>query len=118
MKNRGGYGVRCHNLSDKTGGLVGILSVDENDDLMLVTSGGTIIRTPVSDISTYSRTAGGVILMRTEEENRIVNFTKVARVSDEELADVETESDDVWSGMPADEEDADEGAPEDETDDI
>ena len=58
VHNRGGKGVRCHNLSDKTGRLVGVLSVEEEDDLLLVSKEGVIIRVSVSDIPVYSRSAG------------------------------------------------------------
>ena len=90
MLHRGGFGVTCHRLSDKTGKLCGIQSVSEDDDLMLITDGGTIIRTPVHGIPTYSRTAGGVIVMRLSEGQRLVNFTKVAREEDieDEAAEV------------------------------
>ena len=57
---------------------------------MMITDSGTIIRTPVSGIPTYSRTAGGVIMMRLGEEQRIANFTAVAHeeLSDEELPEI------------------------------
>ena len=84
MKNRGGKGVTCHNLSEKTGALCGIATVCDDDDLMMITESGTIVRTPACDIPTYSRTAGGVIMMRLGEGQRIVNFTKVAREEEEE----------------------------------
>ncbi len=78
VKGRGGFGVNCHNLTDKTGLLAGIAAVDDSDDLMMITNLGTIIRTPVKDINTYSRTAAGVIVMRLGEGQSIVNFAKVA----------------------------------------
>ena len=77
MKNRGGFGVVCHKLSDKTGMLCGVATVSDEDDLMMITNTGTIIRTPVADVPTYSRTAGGVIMMRLNEGQSLVNFTKV-----------------------------------------
>ncbi len=85
MKHRGGVGVQAHNLTEKTGKLCGIASVDDDDDLMMITDGGTIIRTPVCDIPTYSRTASGVIMMRLSEGQTLVNFTKVKREEDEEI---------------------------------
>ena len=88
MKNRGGGGVTCHKLGDKTGKLASIASVEEDDDLMIITNDGTIIRTPVSGIPTYSRTAGGVIVMRLSEGASIMTFTKVK--SEKEL-EAETE---------------------------
>lgn len=90
MKNRGGKGVAAHKISEKTGCLTSIASVDEQDDLMLITNEGTIIRIPVHGIPTYSRSAGGVIVMRLSEGAKIVNFAKVARA--EEIEDAEEES--------------------------
>ncbi len=78
VKGRGGLGVTCHNLTDKTGLLAGIAAVDDGDDLMMITNMGTIIRTPVKDINTYSRAASGVIVMRLADTQSIVNFSKVA----------------------------------------
>ena len=91
MKTRGGYGVTCHKLTEKTGLLCGIRTVAEDDDLMMITDSGTIIRTPVSDIPTYSRTAGGVIVMRLGEGQKLVNFTAVAHEEPEEEEVPETE---------------------------
>ncbi len=84
MKHRGGFGVAAHNITEKTGSLAGILSVDDNDDIMIITDAGIIIRTPAKDISTYSRSAAGVIVMRLEEGQTIANITKVAREEDVE----------------------------------
>ena len=79
VHNRGGKGVRCHNLSDKTGRLVGVLSVEEEDDLLLVSKEGVIIRVSVFDIPVYSRSAGGVIVMRMSGNNKVVNCTVVKK---------------------------------------
>ncbi len=84
MKNRGGMGVTCHHLTEKTGLLCGIRSVSDEDDIMMITDSGTIVRTPVSEIPSYSRTAGGVILMRLGEGQSLVNFTAVAHEEPEE----------------------------------
>ena len=89
MKNRGGFGVVCHKLSEKTGLLCGIATVSGDDDLMMITDSGTIIRTPVADIPTYSRTAGGVIMMRLNEGQTLVNFTRVPH-EEQENAEAET----------------------------
>ena len=88
MKNRGGVGVQCHSISDKTGRLCGIASVCDDDDLMMITDAGTIIRTPVSDVPTYSRTAGGVIMMRLADGQKLVNFTTAKKADEEELDEV------------------------------
>ena len=98
MKNRGGKGVSAHGLSEKTGALASIATVDSEDDLMLITGEGMIIRTPVTDIPTYSRTAGGVRVMRLAEGEKIVNFAKVARATEEDIAKADSE---VPDDMPA-----------------
>lgn len=85
MLHRGGKGVTVHNITEKTGKLASIATVDENDDIMLITNDGTIIRTPVAGVPIYSRSAGGVIVMRLNEGSSIVNFTKVERA--EEIAE-------------------------------
>ena len=95
MKNRGGHGVACHNISDKTGALAAVASVSEEDDIMIITSDGVIIRTPCEGIPTYSRTAGGVIVMRLSDGVKVVTFT---RLESEEEIESEIES------APADEE--------------
>ena len=92
MKSRGGMGVACHKLGDKTGKLAGIEAVELDDDLMLITVDGTIIRIRVEDIPTYSRTASGVIIMR---GGKVVNFTKVKKAEEkEEISADEAENED------------------------
>ncbi len=88
--NRGGKGVCCHNITEKTGKLAGIMAVDDNDDLLMITNEGIMIRIPVEGIPVYSRTAAGVIVMRLAEQAKIVNFTKVEK-QDESEDDAEGE---------------------------
>ncbi len=88
MKHRGGRGVTCHNISEKTGPLASIITVSEDDDIMLITNDGTIIRTSVSNINVYSRTASGVIIMRLADGSIINN---VARLEKEEEIEAESE---------------------------
>ena len=95
--HRGGKGMRCHNITDKTGKLACIAAVDESDDILLITDEGIVIRTRVNEISVYGRSASGVIVMRTDA--KICNFTVVAQEeeeadeaeSDTEAVEVETE---------------------------
>ncbi|MBE6682215.1 MAG: DNA gyrase subunit A [Ruminococcaceae bacterium] len=77
IHNRGGKGVTCHKTSDKLGMLAGIQAVSEDDDVMLITNTGMIIRTRVNEISVYSRTAAGVRVMRIGDDMKIVSFTRV-----------------------------------------
>ncbi len=82
--NRGGKGVICHNIGDKTGALAGIATVSQDDDLMMITSSGTMIRVNAGDLSQYGRSAAGVIVMRLDEDSYVVNFAKVEKQDDEE----------------------------------
>ncbi|MBQ8551928.1 MAG: DNA gyrase subunit A [Clostridia bacterium] len=90
--SRGVKGVMCHGISERTGALAGIATVAEDDDIMLITTDGTIIRTPVGGIPFYKRGAGGVIVMRLSEGATIVNFAKISVDKDAEAeieADIE-----------------------------
>ena len=73
--SRGTMGVICHKVTEKTGLLAGVGAVHEDDDLMLITDEGVIIRMPVSDIPTYSNNTSGVIVMRLSDGAKIVNFS-------------------------------------------
>ncbi|MBO5879698.1 MAG: DNA gyrase subunit A, partial [Clostridia bacterium] len=79
MKNRGGRGVTCQNINEKTGKLAAITTVADDDDIMLITNEGTIIRTSVSGINVYSRTATGVIIMRLSEGSYINNVARLEK---------------------------------------
>ena len=87
---RGGKGIVCHAITDKTGLLCGIAAVSMEDDVMMITNEGTMIRTPVSDIRVCGRPSQGVIVMRLSEDAHVVNF---AAVKDEEQAAKDAEKD-------------------------
>ncbi len=90
--NRGGKGVCCHNITDKTGPLASIASVSEDDDIMLMTDSGTMIRMTVGEIPVYRRSAGGVIVMRTSDETRVASFTVIAKEEEIEQPSGTTEA--------------------------
>ena len=90
-KGRAIQGVLCHRLSGKTGKLCSVSCATENDDIMIITNEGTIIRTPVADIPVYSRTASGVIVMRLAPGASIVNTTIAAAEAEDEAAESEAE---------------------------
>jgi DNA gyrase subunit A len=116
MKNRGGSGVACHKISEKTGALVSIVAVSEEDDIMLMTGDGTMIRMAVAEIPTYSRTAGGVIVMRLSEGDSVCGFAKIAS---EEKAEAEalakSEEDEAEEIASAVAEEISEDTPEEDT---
>ena len=82
MKHRGGKGVSCQNITEKTGKLAAVITVSEDDDIMLITNEGTIIRTNVSSINVYSRTATGVIVMRLADGSYINNIARLERTEE------------------------------------
>ena len=84
-QSRGGKGVMAMRLTERTGLLAAQLLVSEDDDIMLITDDGTIIRMPVSGISVIGRVAQGVRVMRVEEGSRIVGVTATER--EEEAAE-------------------------------
>ena len=89
-RNRGGKGMASHKISEKTGELVGVLSVLESDDIMIITDDGTMIRTPVSGIPVYNnRAAGGVKVMKTSEGVSIKSVIRVAAAEIEDDEDFE-----------------------------
>ena len=92
MKNRGGRGVVCHKISEKSGKLCSIASVQADDDVMMITDQGTIIRIPVEGINLYSRTASGVIVMRLAEGSSIINFARIEREDEIEKQSAEAEA--------------------------
>ncbi|MBO5024057.1 MAG: DNA gyrase subunit A [Clostridia bacterium] len=86
--SRGTTGVLCHKLTDKTGNLAGIATVSEDDDIMIITNEGILIRMPVSDVNVYDgNSTVGVRVMRLNENAVIVNFaaTKSEDKEEEEI---------------------------------
>ena len=72
IQNRGGKGVITYKVSEKTGKIAGIRIVDDSDDIMLITSEGTIIRMAAKDINTFGRVTKGVTMMRMNDGVKIV----------------------------------------------
>lgn len=73
-QNRGGKGVITYKVTDKTGRVIGAKVVSDDDEILIITNDGTIIRTDVSEISNFSRNTRGVKLIRTSEDNLIVSM--------------------------------------------
>ena len=84
VQSRGGKGIKAMNLTEKTGLLAGQLLVDEDEDILLITDDGTVIRTPVSSISTHERNTQGVRIMRVEEGSQVVCVAPAEAEEDEE----------------------------------
>ena len=78
VQNRGGKGVITYKITPKTGNIVGIRVTNEDDDAMLITNSGTIIRIKVKDLSILGRATQGVTLMRTSENEKVVSIETLA----------------------------------------
>ncbi len=84
VQTRGGKGVLTYRITEKTGKSVGMLLVSEEDDIMLISSDGSIIRMKVSEISILGRATQGVTLMRTSEGNNVVSVARMVNEDSEE----------------------------------
>ena len=89
-QHRGGKGVKCNKILEKTGNVVGAKAIDENDEIMIITNEGIIIRLAVSGISKLGRITSGVKLINidTEKDIRVASFAKVkesSTVSEEDV---------------------------------
>lgn len=89
-RNRGGKGVIVHGLSEKTGPLAALATVEDDDDVVIISSDGVTIRTHVNEISIYSRSAGGVIVMRPGDGAEVCSLANVGK-DDEEAETEETD---------------------------
>jgi len=82
IQSRGGKGILTYRVTEKTGKVAGIKLVHETDEIMLISSDGTIIRLAVSEISILGRATQGVTLMRTSSGNRVVSIARLDKESD------------------------------------
>ena len=88
IQNRGGKGVKCYNIIEKTGNVVGMKAVDTSNELLMITTAGIIIRISCEDISVLGRITSGVKLMNISEENiSVASITKVRETVEEEAAE-------------------------------
>jgi len=89
VQGRGGQGVIAIQTTERNGRTVGAIQVADEDEVMLISSGGTLVRTPVSDISIIGRNTQGVTLIRVEEGQRLVGLARIESIEDEGDADVD-----------------------------
>jgi len=88
LTNRGGKGVKTINITEKTGSLISIKSVDDTNDLMIITQNGLTIRMSISLLRILGRTAQGVRLINLKEGDQIASITIVPTSEDEEILDI------------------------------
>ncbi|MCD7819181.1 MAG: DNA gyrase subunit A, partial [Lachnospiraceae bacterium] len=97
VQGRGGKGVKCYKITEKTGNVVGVKAVNRDNEIMMISTAGIIIQMPCEDISVFGRVTSGVKLMNLdmESEDRVASITKVresaARTEEETLKKLEEE---------------------------
>jgi DNA gyrase subunit A len=96
--NRGGKGVKTLNVTEKTGDLIGMLNVTDEDDLMIINKSGLVIRLSVSDLRVTGRVSQGVKLINLKGKDSIAAITKIAKSEDEE-----DDNDNIITDQPSDE---------------
>ena len=111
-QHRGGFGLRGYQITEKTGKAAGVKVVQEDDDILIISDDGTIIRMAAADVNVYSRTAQGVRVMRVSEGTKVISLARVPQEEDknqtEEATEETTEPADAPTEAPA-------SAPQEET---
>tara|TARA_B100001093_G_scaffold347263_1_gene331872 strand:- start:7463 stop:9949 length:2487 start_codon:yes stop_codon:yes gene_type:complete len=92
VTNRGGKGVKTIAITDKTGGLVAIKNVTDQDDLMIINKSGIAIRLPVEDLRVMGRATQGVRLINLKNNDQIAAVAKVMKIEDDEIEETEESS--------------------------
>ncbi|MCH5195533.1 MAG: DNA gyrase subunit A [Oscillospiraceae bacterium] len=93
LQNRGGLGLKNYPVSDEKGHVIGIRTLGPDDDVILISAEGVIIRIRANDLRVMGRTASGVHVMRLGENDRLVTFTRTAHDEDEQTEEVEKSTD-------------------------
>ncbi|MEG0770783.1 MAG: DNA gyrase C-terminal beta-propeller domain-containing protein, partial [Clostridia bacterium] len=102
IQTRGGKGILNYNISEKTGNVVGMKVVTDDDDIMIISSDGVIIRIKACDISVIGRNTSGVKIMRLSPDIKLVTIAKTAR--DEEDDEEEISEDNIEVEVSSEEE--------------
>ncbi len=106
IQNRGGYGMLNYKVSDKKGYVCGIKVVDDNDDIIMISSDGVVIRLRANDIRVMGRYATGVRLMKLKEDTHVVTFTRAEHDDSAEIAEVEQPSEEELKAQEQEAKDA------------
>ena len=86
-QNRGGKGVKCYKITEKTGNVIGAKAVNEENEIMMITTEGIIIRLQCSDISILGRITSGVKLINLSDGVTVASFAKVREKEEEKVLD-------------------------------
>lgn len=120
LQHRGGLGLKNYPVSEEKGAVIGIRTLGPDDDVILISADGVIIRIRANDLRVMGRTASGVRVMRLGENDRVVTFSRTPHDDEEKTDEVETVSEEeVEASLKEDAEEVivDEPVDEDDTED-
>ncbi|MBD5526854.1 MAG: DNA gyrase subunit A [Lachnospiraceae bacterium] len=102
VQYRGGKGVKCYKITEKTGDVIGVKAVKDDHEIMMITTAGIIIQLRMEDVSTLGRNTSGVKMIQLEKNNKVARIAKVReKISngDQEFSDVEDALEDIPEEM-------------------
>ena len=112
-QHRGGFGLKGYQITEKTGKAAGVKVVQEDDDILIISDDGTIIRMAAADVNVYSRTAQGVRVMRVSEGTKVISLARVPQEEDKNQTEAAPEGEEAPAEAPAETETP--AAPQEET---
>jgi len=93
VQGRGGQGVISIQTSDRNGNAVGAILVEDDDEAMLITNGGTLVRTRVAEVSVIGRNTQGVKIIGVSENEQLISIEKVAESEEDSVSDGDNSDD-------------------------
>ncbi|MCB1774370.1 MAG: DNA gyrase subunit A, partial [Gammaproteobacteria bacterium] len=98
VKGRGGMGVISIKTSDRNGAQIGAVRVDESDEIMLITDGGTLVRTRIADVSQMGRDTQGVTMIRLSKDEKLIGIERIEALEEATEQDEQAAADDEDNG--------------------
>ncbi len=96
VQKRGGKGIKCYKVTDKTGYVIGVKAVNDEHEIMMITTGGVIIQIPMEDVSTIGRIASGVKLINLDDGVTVAQIAKVREKVSDGDCEMEDETDEEY----------------------
>ena len=91
MHGRGGQGVISIQTSERNGAVVGAVQVIDDDEIMMITDGGTLVRNRVAEVSRMSRNTQGVIMIRLQKREKLIGIERIENLESEESEEEDSE---------------------------
>ena len=114
VQKRGGKGIKCYKITEKTGDVVGVKAVNDDHEIMMITTEGIIIQLRMEDISTLGRITSGVKMINLDENVKVARIAKVR----EKISDGNQEFENIEDAMEDIQEDEKYNIPDDENEEV